>query len=42
MLGNAPKAMQEHRRGASTPQGRPSGSPSGRLLFVPRFVDAPW
>jgi len=41
MPGNGPKAMPEHRRGAVTPQGRPSNSPYGSLVFALRCVEPP-
>ena len=34
MPGNGPKAMPEHRRGAVTPQGRPSNSLKRHRTFL--------
>jgi hypothetical protein len=39
MLGNAPKAMLEHRLGVLTPQEHPLNSPFGNLVFAPRCVE---
>jgi len=41
MLGNAPKAMPEHRRGVLTPLGHPSNSPFGSFVFAPRCIEPP-